>query len=69
MRAGVGRLGAPRQNAEVPDLDLVRGGAPLDAVERFELAYSDEAGEQRVSLAHAGSVLFEDCRPVRDFPS
>ncbi|WP_436498162.1 hypothetical protein [Actinokineospora sp. HUAS TT18] len=26
------------------DLDLVRGGAPLSSVERFEFAYVDEVG-------------------------
>jgi hypothetical protein len=38
-------------------------------VERFELGYVDERGEQRVPLTEAWSVLFEACTPVRGFPS
>lgn len=38
-------------------------------VERFELAYADERGEQRVALTDAWSVPFEACAPVRGFPS
>jgi len=32
----------------VPTLDRVSGGAPSSLTERFELAYADERGEQRV---------------------
>lgn len=53
----------------MPTLDLVPGGASLALVERFELAYADERGEQRIPLTEAWSVPFEACTPVRGFPS
>lgn len=45
------------------------GGASPALVERFELAYADEHGEQRIPLTEAWSVPFEACTPVRGFPS
>lgn len=53
----------------MPTLDLIPGGAPSSLVERFEIAYADERGEQRIPLTEAWSVPFEACTPVRGFPS
>ncbi|WET81613.1 hypothetical protein P3102_10545 [Amycolatopsis sp. QT-25] len=53
----------------MPTLEHLPGGAPQAQTERFELAYADERGEQRVSLTEAWSVAFEDCAPVRGFRS
>lgn len=53
----------------MPSLDLVPGGAPSLLVERFETAYADERGEQRVPLTEAWSVPYEVCTPVRGFRS
>jgi hypothetical protein len=53
----------------VPKLDLVPGGAPSSPMERFELVYAGERGEQRVRLTEALLVPFESCAPVRGFPS
>ena len=53
----------------MPTLDHFPGGAPQTLAERFELAYADEGGEQRVPLTEAWSVPFEACAPVRGFPS
>jgi hypothetical protein len=65
----VRRALAPRENAAVPTLDHLPGGALAAMVERFELGYVDECGEQRVPLTEAWSVPFEACTPVRGFPS
>lgn len=35
----------------------------------FEVAFTDEDGEQRLELTAALSVPFESCRPVREFAS
>ncbi|GAA2681470.1 MULTISPECIES: TnsA-like heteromeric transposase endonuclease subunit [Actinosynnema] len=53
----------------MPTLDLVSGGARASLAERFELAYADERGEQRVPLTESWSLSFEDYMPVRGFPS
>jgi hypothetical protein len=52
----------------VPKLDLVPGGAAVSE-ERFEVAFADEDGEQRLPWTSAWSMTFESCRPVREFPS
>uniref|UniRef100_UPI003F494E4B TnsA-like heteromeric transposase endonuclease subunit n=1 Tax=Amycolatopsis sp. CA-096443 TaxID=3239919 RepID=UPI003F494E4B len=44
------------------------GGAPPPG-ERFEVAFADDDGEQRLPWTAAWSVPFESCRPVREFPS
>jgi hypothetical protein len=54
----------------VRKLDLVASGAAAGApIERSEVAFADEDGEQRLPLTEAWSVPFESCRPVRGFPS
>ncbi|MGQ0841331.1 TnsA-like heteromeric transposase endonuclease subunit [Actinokineospora sp.] len=53
----------------MPRLDLVSGGASAATVEGFEVAFVDDAEEQRVPLTEAAMVLFESCSPVRGFPS
>lgn len=58
-----------RDNATVPNFDLVPGGAPPTLNSEFEVAFATEAGEQRLSLTEAWSVPFESCLPVRRFPS
>ncbi len=58
-----------RDNATVPNFDLVPGGAPPTLSSEFEVAFATEAGEQRLSLTEAWSVPFESCLPVRRFPS
>jgi hypothetical protein len=47
----------------------VAGGAPAPLTERFEVAFADEDGQQRLPLAEAWSMPFESCLPVRGFPS
>ena len=49
----------------MPTFDHLSGGAPQALAERFELAYADERGEQRVPPDEAGSVPFEACTSVR----
>ena len=55
----------------MPSLSLVRGGASASPAGReFEIAYVDaESGERRLALIDAWSVAFEECMPVRGFPS
>ena len=50
---------------------MVRGGASASPAGReFEIAYVDaESGERRLALIDAWSVPFEECMPVRGFPS
>jgi hypothetical protein len=50
---------------------VVRGGASASPAGReFEIAYVDaESGARRLALIDAGSVPFEECMPVRGFPS
>ena len=50
---------------------MVRGGASASPAGReFEIAYVDaEYGERRLALIDAWSVPFEECMPVRGFPS
>lgn len=66
--AGANGMALGREDAAVPKLDLVSGGA-LAADERFEVAFADDEGEQRLALTKAWSIPFESCLPVRDFPS
>ncbi len=48
---------------------MVAGEAP-DSVQGFEVGLVDANGvEQRMPLAEAAGVRFEDCLPVRSFPS
>ncbi|MEU6177914.1 TnsA-like heteromeric transposase endonuclease subunit [Streptomyces coeruleorubidus] len=50
-------------------LQVVAGGAPAQG-DGFEVAYVDRlGGEHHVDLYDAAAVRFEDCRPVRSFPS
>lgn len=53
----------------MPELELVLGGAPAAPIEAFEIAFSDDDGEQRLELTAALSVPFASCRPVREFAS
>lgn len=53
----------------MPTLADLPGRAPELLAGRFELAYADERGEQRVALTEAWPVAFEACRPVRGFSS
>ena len=55
----------------VPSLNVVRGGASASPAGReFEIAYVDaESGARRLALIDAWSVPFEECMPVRGFPS
>ena len=50
---------------------MVRGGASASPAGReFEIAYVDaESGARRLALIDAWSVPFEECMPVRGFPS
>ena len=50
---------------------MVRGGASASPAGReFEIAYVDaESGARRLALIYAWSVPFEECMPVRGFPS
>ena len=50
---------------------MVRGGASASPAGReFEIAYVDaESGARRLALIDAWSVPFEECLPVRGFPS
>ena len=50
---------------------LVRGDASASPAGReFEIAYVDaESGARRLALIDAWSVPFEECLPVRGFPS
>ncbi|HEX2402805.1 MAG TPA: TnsA-like heteromeric transposase endonuclease subunit, partial [Mycobacterium sp.] len=52
-------------------MSVVRGGASASPAGReFEIAYVDaESGERRLALIDAWSVPFEECMPVRGFPS
>jgi hypothetical protein len=51
----------------VPKLDLVPGGSPAAPAERFEVAFTDDDGEQRLPPIEVWSVPFESCLPVRGF--
>jgi hypothetical protein len=53
----------------VPKLGLVLGDAAATSGGKFEIAFADEDGEQRLELTEAWSVPFESCLPVRGFPS
>jgi hypothetical protein len=55
----------------VPSLSVVRGGASASpAGQEFEIAYVDaESGARRLALIDAWSMPFEECMPVRGFPS
>ena len=61
----------PEDYFPVPSLSVVRGGASASPAGReFEIAYVDaESGERRLALIDAWSVPFEECMPVRGFPS
>ena len=49
---------------------LVRGDASASPAGReFEIAYDAESGARRLALIDAWSVPFEECMPVRWFPS
>ena len=49
---------------------LVRGDASASPAGReFEIAYDAESGARRLALIDAWSVPFEECLPVRGFPS
>ena len=52
-------------------LSVVRGGASASPAGReSEIAYVDaESGARRLALIDAWSVPFEECMPVRGFPS
>lgn len=63
------RLSVPARMPRCRHLILPPGGAPSSLVERFEIAYADDHGEQRVPLTEAWAVPFEACTPVRGFPS
>ena len=55
----------------MPSLSVVRGGASASPAGReFEIAYVDaESVARRLALIDAWSVPFEECMPVRGFPS
>ena len=55
----------------VPSLSVVRGGASASPAGReSEIAYVDaESVARRLALIDAWSVPFEECMPVRGFPS
>jgi len=61
----------PEDCFPVPSLSVVRGGASASPAGReFEIAYVDgEYGARRLALIDAWSVPFEECMPVRGFPS
>ena len=61
----------PEDCFPVPSLSVVRGGASASPAGReFEIAYVDaESGARRLVLIDAWSVPFEECMPVRGFPS
>src|SRR6185312_8669804 len=61
----------PEECFPVPSLSVVRGGASASPAGReFEIAYVDaESVAQRLALIDAWSVPFEECMPVRGFPS
>ena len=61
----------PEDCFPVPSLSVVRGGASASPAGReFEIAYVDaEADARRLALIDAWSVPFEECMPVRGFPS
>jgi hypothetical protein len=58
-----------RENAAVPTSTHLHDETRAGLVDRFELAYADERGQQRVPLTEAWSVPFEAGVPVRGFPS
>ncbi|MCE6995977.1 hypothetical protein LZG04_14360 [Saccharothrix sp. S26] len=47
------------------NLDLVPGGAGPASDERYDVAFTDEEGEQRLPLTKAWQIPFESCLPVR----
>jgi len=61
----------PEDCFPVPSLSVVRGGASASPAGReFEIAYVDaESVARRLALIDAWSVPFEECMPVRGFPS
>jgi hypothetical protein len=61
----------PEDYFPVPSLSVVRGGASASPAGReFEIAYVDaESVARRLALIDAWSVPFEECMPVRGFPS
>jgi len=61
----------PEDCFPVPSLNVVRGGASASPAGReFEIAYVDaESVARRLALIDAWSVPFEECMPVRGFPS
>jgi hypothetical protein len=61
----------PEDCFPVPSLSVVRGGATASPAGReFEIAYVDaESVARRLALIDAWSVPFEECMPVRGFPS
>ena len=71
--AGFGDAGPvrPEDCFPVPRVSVVRGGASASPAGReFEIAYVDaESIARRLALIDAWSVPFEECMPVRGFPS
>ena len=61
----------PEDCFPVPRVSVVRGDASASPAGReFEIAYVDaESGARRLALIDAWSVPFEECLPVRGFPS
>ena len=61
----------PEDCFPVPRVSVVRGDASASPAGReFEIAYVDaESGARRLALIDAWSVPFEECMPVRGFPS
>ena len=50
-----------RDDATVPNFDLVPGGAPPRLNSEFEVAFATEAGEQRWTATTGTLVGFESC--------
>ena len=60
----------PEDCIPVPRVSVVRGDASASPAGReFEIAYDAESGARRLALIDAWSVPFEECLPVRGFPS
>ena len=60
----------PEDCFPVPSLNVVHGASASPAGREFEIAYVDaESVARRLALIDAWSVPFEECMPVRGFPS